>query len=143
MGKICLSGKLSGKWALAILATALSYTAPAQTCMVSGVVLSETNKIIPAAILKFTHKKESTEVRIGEDGMYYSPLLPEGSYLVDIYVGATLYRAERLHLRCTSETTYYNYRLRDTKANLYTDEYYPLSRIKAGEHVPQQPDNQQ
>ena len=142
MGKICLCGKLSSKWAIALLLTAISYKAPAQTCMVSGIVLTETNKIIPAATLKFTHKKESTEVRIGEDGMYYSPLLPEGSYLVEIYVGATLYRAERLHLRCTSKTTYYNYRLSVTKATLYTDEYYPLSRMKAGERVPQQPDTQ-
>lgn len=142
MGKICLSGKLSGNWALALLATVISYNAPAQTCMVSGIVLTKTNKIIPAATLKFTHKKESIEVRIGEDGMYYSPLLPEGSYLVDIYVGATRYRAERLQLRCTSKTTYYNYRLSGTKATLYTDEYYPLSRTKAGERVPQQPDTQ-
>ncbi len=134
---------LSTRWAMALLLTAISYKAPAQNCMVSGIVLTETNKIIHSATLKFTHKKESTEVRIGEDGMYYSPLLPEGSYLVDIYVGGTLYRAERLHLHCTSKTTYYNYRLRGTKANLYTDEYYPLSRIKAGEHVPQEPDNQQ
>lgn len=127
---------------MALLLTAIYYRATAQTCMVSGIVLTETNKIIPAATLKFTHKKESTEVRIGEDGMYYSPLLPEGSYLVDIYVGAILYRAERLHLRCTNNTTYYNYRLSGSKATLYTDEYYPLSRMKAGERVPQQPDTQ-
>lgn len=128
------------KWAFILLAATISYKAPAQTCMVSGVLLNKNNKIIPAATLKFTNKKESTEVRVGEDGMYYSPLLPEDSYLIDIYVGSTLYRADRLYLRCNGKTTYYNYRLQDKKAKMYTDEYYPLSRTKAGEHVPQQPD---
>jgi hypothetical protein len=142
MGKIWVLGTQLVRRAVVLLVIAISYQAPAQTCMVSGVVLNETNKIVPAATLKFTHKKESTEVRVGEDGMYYSPLLPEGSYLVDIYVGATLHRAERLHLRCTGKTKYYNYRLSGTKAKLYTDEYYPLSRIKTGEKIPQQTDNQ-
>ncbi len=125
-----------------VLTTFSSYPTKAQTCMVSGVVLSEFNKILPAATLKLTHKKESTEVRVGEDGMYYSPLLAEGSYLVDIYVGTVLYRAERLHLRCTGKTIYYNYRINGNKAKLYTDEYYPLSRINTGERIPQKTDNQ-
>lgn len=125
---------------LSLLLSAFSLSA--QTCMVSGVVLSPDNEIIPSATLKFTLKKESTEVRVSEDGMYYSPLLAEGSYLVDIYVGTVLYRAERLYLRCTGTATYYNYRLQGSKASLYTDHHYPLLlRTKAGEHVPQEADN--
>lgn len=142
LDKISHSVTRFATWVLVVLTSFSSYHAKAQTCMVSGVVLNETNKIIPAATLKFTCKKESIEVRIGEDSMYYSPLLEEGNYLVDIYVGATLYRAERLHLRCPGKTIYYNYRINGNKAKLYTDEYYPLSRINAGEKIPQQIDNQ-
>jgi len=128
---------------LLLLAVLNSFIAHAQkeveTAMMSGIVLNEQNKLAPDAIIKISRKKVAHEVRVGEDGMYYSPLLPVGNYLVDIYVGSKYYTARKLQLEAPSEeTVYYNFRLKkDGVAELYKDKYDPLERLKAGERVPQ------
>lgn len=112
----------------------------AQQSMMSGIVLDEQNKLVPGAVIKITRRKDGIEVRVGEDGMYYSPLLDQGYYLIDIYVNNKYYTAKKVQLTSTiNKTIYYNYRLKaDGIAILYTDEFDPLLRLKAGEHTPQQ-----
>lgn len=112
----------------------------AQQSMMSGIVLDEQNKLVPGAVIKITRRKDGIEVRVGEDGMYYSPLLDQGYYLIDIYVNNKYYTAKKVQLTSTiNKTVYYNYRLKaDGTAILYTDEFDPLLRLKAGERTPQQ-----
>lgn len=110
-----------------------------ETSMMSGIVLDEKNKIVPGAILKISKKKEAFDIRVGEDGMYYSALLPVGYYHVDIRANNRYYQSQKVQLTPTGDTKkYYNFRLKgDGVAELYTDEHDPLRRLNAGEHVPQ------
>ncbi|MCF8450882.1 MAG: carboxypeptidase-like regulatory domain-containing protein [Taibaiella sp.] len=112
----------------------------AQQSMMSGIVLDEQNKLVPGAVIKITKRKEGIEVRVGEDGMYYSPLLDQGYYLIDIYVNNKYYTAKKVQLKSTiNKTLFYNYRLKaGGTATLYTDEFDPLLRLKAGERTPQE-----
>jgi hypothetical protein len=124
---------------LLLLSTAGISAAQEELAMMSGVVLNEYNKLVPGAVIKITRKKVAHEVRVGEDGMYYSRLLEPGSYYLDIYVDGRFYTAKRISLAPPKEeTVYYNFRLKsDGSAELYKDEYDPLERIKkAGENVP-------
>ena len=107
--------------------------------MMSGVVLDEKGKIVPGAIIKISKKKEAFDIRVGEDGMYYSALLPVGYYHVDIRANNRYYQSQKVRLTPTGESKkFYNFRLQGGGvAALYTDRYDPLRRLNAGEHVPQ------
>ncbi len=113
------------------------------TAMMSGIVLDENSSLVPGATIKITRKKVANEVRVGEDGMYYSRLLEVGYYYVDVYVGGKFYTAKKIYLAPPkAETVYYNFRLKkDGVAELYKDGHDPLERIRrAGEQMPQTPE---
>ncbi len=109
-----------------------------ETSMMSGIVLDEKGKLVPGAIVKISKKKQAYDITVGEDGMYYSGLLPVGYYHVDIRANNRYYQAQKVHLvPSTGSTKYYNFKLRAGVAELYSDSHDPQLRVNAGEQVPQ------
>ncbi len=115
-------------------------TAVAQMSMMSGVVLDESGHLAKGARVKITRKREAKDYWVGANGMYYSLLLPSGYYYhVDIRANDKYYKSRLVYLaqEYPEEKVYYNFRLKDGRAELFKSHKYPADVYKNGEHVPQ------
>ncbi len=118
-------------YALALLCSVPSH---AQQAILSGKVTDGKNKPLADAVVRISKNMDVVDVFTGEDGMYYSPLLPVGSYHVDIIANGTTSRAKKVYLSPqTREKKYYNFKVVNGKVAADIDYRNPYIAPKARE----------
>lgn len=104
--------KVAAIYAFFFVALLCSFSSMAQQAILSGKVTDGKNKPLVDAVVRISKNMDVVDVFTGEDGMYYSPLLPVGSYHVDIISNGVTARAKKVYLSPQGrEKKYYNFKV--------------------------------
>ena len=107
----------------------------AQNSILAGKIVDENNKPISGAVIRVSkHNALIQELWADEDGLYYSRLLDEGSYYVDIYTGGKYLKAKKLFIGTSSSGSkkYYIIRVSDDKVVIDKVDDDPSIKVKLG-----------
>src|SRR5205814_2371094 len=76
----------------------ISNLSVAQNSILAGKITDENNTPIDGALIQVTHGKIVSDARSDQDGLYYTQLLPEGAYRVEVRVGDKWYKGRKVYL---------------------------------------------
>lgn len=70
----------------------------AQNSILAGKITDENNAPIPGALIQVTQGKIVSDARSDGDGLYYTQLLPDGNYRVDVSIDGKWYKGRKVYL---------------------------------------------
>jgi len=113
----------------------------AQNSILAGKIVDENNKPLPGAVIRLSKQNQLVqEIRADGDGLYYSKLLDEGSYHVDIYTDGKYLKAKKLFIGTTSESKkYYIIKVSQDKVVIDKVDEDPSVKVKLGKLDDQDP----
>jgi len=96
------------------------------SAMISGRIIDGKNKPIPGAKIKVSNKHTVDEYTSDQDGIYYTRLLEEGGYWIDVYANGKCFKTKKIFISSTDRTRkYYNFRVEGNKLSSHTEEKDP------------------
>jgi hypothetical protein len=101
----------------------------AQNSILAGKIVDENNKPVGGALVQIRLDKTGEEFKMvsDNDGLYYSPLVPKGTYKASILENEKRYKAKDLYLEETDRLTkYYQIRLSGKNAEVSILEHNPF-----------------
>ena len=104
----------------------------AQNSILEGKIVDENNKPLPGAVIRLSKQNQLVqEIRADADGLYYSKLLDEGSYHVDIYSDGKYLKAKKLFIGTTSgNKKYYIIKVSQDKVVIDKVDEDPAPKVK-------------
>ena len=104
----------------------------AQNSILAGKIVDENNKPLPGAVIRLSKQNQLVqEIRADADGLYYSKLLDEGSYHVDIYSDGKYLKAKKLFIGTTSgNKKYYIIKVSQDKVVIDKVDEDPAPKVK-------------
>ncbi len=104
----------------------------AQNSIFAGKIVDEYNKPVPGARIKVSQAGNLLdEVLADKDGLYYTKLLPQGNYNIDIRANGKFIKAGKVHLKVTDNIKwYYNLRMTENKVEVIITAHDPFIQTK-------------
>jgi len=111
-----------------------------------GRVIGEDGKPIIGAIIKVSNRSAAVETRSDRDGLYYTTLLPSGTYRIAMVHDGRYLKAKKIYFYAEGPKKYYvlcpadnKLKVEVTEKNVFMDAR--LTRVVAGQRYFDVPDN--
>jgi len=116
-----------------MIALGFAFSSFAQTALFMGKIVDEDGNASKGALFQLKWKSDMIETRSGDDGIFYTQLIPEGHYKVGILADGKYYKMRHLHVTVTSEKKFYVFKIKGER--LFVDiegkDGYLKSRLSA------------
>lgn len=100
----------------------------AQNSILAGKITDENNRPIAGALIQVTHDRVVSEARSDGDGLYYTGLMPDGMYRVDVHVDGKWYKGRKVYLEqpVSYRHKYYDLRIVNERLAITVDDGDPF-----------------
>jgi hypothetical protein len=105
----------------------------AQNSILAGKIIDEYNVPIKGAVIKVSRAGNVTQTSSDEDGLFYTKLLPVGSYHVDVVLGNKYLETKKVYLADgAKKRSYYTLKVVGDVLRITVDGQDPFMRARLG-----------